>query len=56
MGPPNKTKQKKLSNKTNKNINFHVGSSEEKSSHPTADALSVVEDVKLIDELVHAVA
>lgn len=30
--------------------------SEEESSHPAADALPVVEDVELVDELVHAVA
>ena len=31
-------------------------SSKEESSHPAADALSVVQDVELVDELVHAVA
>lgn len=30
--------------------------SKEESSHPAADALSVVEDVELVDELIHAVA
>lgn len=30
--------------------------SKKKSSHPAADALSVVQDVELVDELVHAVA
>lgn len=30
--------------------------SEEESSHPAADALPVVQDVELVDELVHAVA
>lgn len=32
-----------------------VGSKEE-SSHPPTDALSVVQDVKLVDELIHAIA
>lgn len=31
-------------------------SSKEESSHPPADALSVVQDVELVDELVHTVA
>lgn len=31
-------------------------SSKEQSSHPSTDALSVIQDVKLVDELVHAVA
>lgn len=31
-------------------------SSKEQSSHPPADTLSVVQDVELVDELVHAVA
>lgn len=30
--------------------------SKEESPHPPTDALSVVEDVELVDELVHAVA
>lgn len=30
--------------------------SKEESSHPAADALSVVQDVELVDELVHTVA
>lgn len=30
--------------------------SEEESSHPAADALSVVQDVELVDKLVHTVA
>lgn len=32
-----------------------VGSKEE-SSHPPTDALSVVQDVELVDELIHAIA
>lgn len=31
-------------------------SSKEESSHPPPDALSVVQDVELVDELVHTVA
>lgn len=31
-------------------------SSKEESSHPPADALSVVQDVELVDELVHTIA
>lgn len=30
--------------------------SKEESSHPPADALSVVQDVELVDELIHTVA
>lgn len=30
--------------------------SKEESSHPPADALPVVQDVELVDELIHAVA
>lgn len=30
--------------------------SKEQSSHPSPDALSIVQDVELVDELVHAVA
>lgn len=30
--------------------------SEKQSSHPASDALSIVQDVELVDELVHAVA
>lgn len=31
-------------------------SSKEESSHPPTDALSVVQDVELVDELIHAIA
>lgn len=31
-------------------------SSKEESSHPPANALSVVQDVELVDELVHTIA
>lgn len=34
---------------------FPIGSKEE-SSHPPANALSVIQDVELVDELVHTVA
>lgn len=54
-------KQKKQKDKTGRKklqCLFVSGSanSKEESSHPPADALSVVQDVELVDELVHTVA
>lgn len=51
----NKTKIKKLQCSFVSLLQLNDGSKEE-SSHPPADALSVVQDVELVDELVHTVA
>lgn len=37
-------------------LRLPTASSKEQSSHPAADALSVIQDVELVDELVHTVA
>lgn len=50
------TRPKLDKKKQEKNNTKKVRRSEKQSSHPAADALSIVQDVELVDELVHAVA
>lgn len=55
LADQNTNKPKKKLRKKELQCSFRLGSKEE-SSHPPADALSVIQDVELVDELVHTVA